>query len=416
MSALPTDIKDIKEIQLGELNDYSFDMEGPLVTNEFNGMSLFTGLLEKFLERVNIFSAKKPHKGIVLLSTVVNTEGMGLPAWAHKVPGAGLVSTMRNFAVVRVPEVHAHIPSPSMQLLLETNELDAAGRAQLPTEDKLLLSMHDAYFSAPIGSDGMQQIRSGDIVLLDGDGFIIKIVDPTEVDASAPLPLPRPVQNVLDWAKAKIYGPEVKVADTSSWPGVETKSLDDLDPDFRKLIDLVIAELKAQNYEYTIRSTWRSWERQEYFLAKGWTTTRSSQHMNVDSANNAASYAVDFIPNVQLKTGNKVNCKPAGAGTGEEITPIAGAYYLKLLEVAKQYGLNTGGAWFGVKQCHGVDGLGWDPAHVQYPKNKKVNIPASGTGVNSSVGVIGDGSTETSVGGSGDYGDAAPNPTGEEAE
>ena len=316
-----------------------------------------------------------------------------------------------------------------MQLLLETNELDAAGRAQLPTEDKLLLSMHDAYFSAPIGSDGMQQIRSGDIVLLDGDGFIIKIVDPTEVAVAAPLPIPRPVQNVLDWAKAKLYGKktygkDVKVADTSTWPGVETKSLDDLDPDFRKLIDLMLADLKAQNYEYTVRATWRSLERQEYFLAQGWTTTRSSQHMNVDSSNNAASYAVDFLPNVDLYTGNKVNCKPAGAGTGSEITPIAGAYYLKLLEVAKQYGLNTGGAWFGVKQCHGVDGLGWDPAHVQYPKNKKVNIPASGTGVNSSVGIIGDGSTETSVdgstetsvGGSGDYGDATPNPTGDEAE
>ena len=88
---LPTVIdalKDVKEIALGDLNDISFDMEGPLVTDEFNGMSLFTGLLQKFLERTNVFSAKKPHKGIVLLSTVVNTEGMGLPPWALKVHAA----------------------------------------------------------------------------------------------------------------------------------------------------------------------------------------------------------------------------------------------------------------------------------------------------------------------------------------
>ena len=180
----------LKEIALGELNDDSFDMESPLITNELNGKSLLSLLMDKVVERKNVFDIKKPHKGVVLLSTSVLTAGISDPRTRRNAVRTGRVSeedsipVFRNFAIIRVPEHHAHIPSPNMRLLLEATESDPASRAQLETEDKLLLSMHDGFFSSPTNLDDMPQLKAGDIILLDGDGLIIKCVEPATTDTS----------------------------------------------------------------------------------------------------------------------------------------------------------------------------------------------------------------------------------------
>ena len=72
----PEDIEGLKDIKIGELNDISFDMEDPLLTNELDGESLLTNLLSAFVKRESAFDRKRPHKGIVLLSTKVQTTGV----------------------------------------------------------------------------------------------------------------------------------------------------------------------------------------------------------------------------------------------------------------------------------------------------------------------------------------------------
>jgi N-acetyl-anhydromuramyl-L-alanine amidase AmpD len=181
-----TDPEQLKEIKIGQLNDISFDLEDPLVTNEYDGQSLFTNMVSKFLGRESAFNQKRPHKGIVLLSSKVQTAGItGLPGILKKPAEFFGVNKVRNFAIVRVPEIHGHIPLPDMAALASVAESydkkGASKYAEINDEDKLLLSMHDPYFSAPIDSGDMPQLKPGDIVLLDGDGVIIQVVEPAEV-------------------------------------------------------------------------------------------------------------------------------------------------------------------------------------------------------------------------------------------
>tara|TARA_R110000765_G_C18923070_1_gene606080 strand:+ start:137 stop:1471 length:1335 start_codon:yes stop_codon:yes gene_type:complete len=202
----------LKEIALGELNDDSFDMESPLITNELNGKSLLSLLMDKVVERKNVFDIKKPHKGVVLLSTSVLTAGISDPRTRRNAVRTGRVSeedatpVFRNFAIIRVPEHHAHIPSPNMRLLLEATESDPASRAQLETEDKLLLSMHDGFFSSPTNLDDMPQLKAGDIILLDGDGLIIKCVEPATTDTSFFGRVRTGLQGAFDRAQAAVLG------------------------------------------------------------------------------------------------------------------------------------------------------------------------------------------------------------------
>ena len=187
--------EEFKDVALGELNDLSFDMESPLITNELNGKSLFSYLMENIVERKNVFDVKKQHKGIVLLAAQMQTAGVTnqvayvAAKTVHKTDrsGTGGVTAqpdtvIRNFAFVRVPEIHAHIPSPSMRLLLDTDFTAADGSAQLPADDKLKISMHSAYYSSPINEDTMRGLVSGDIVLLDGDGIIIKVLEGSGIE------------------------------------------------------------------------------------------------------------------------------------------------------------------------------------------------------------------------------------------
>jgi N-acetyl-anhydromuramyl-L-alanine amidase AmpD len=175
-------MQELQEIPIGELNDISFDMESPLVTNDYNGQSLMAGLFDSFLGRESVFNDKRPHKGVVLLSSKVRTQ----PSYLFGLPLIGRKEVFRNFAVIRVPEIHGHIPPPDMQALSEAT-LEAKkkkGKSNAPdleTSQKLLISMHDAYFSVPIEEGSMKVMKPGDIVFLDGDGLIVSIVEPAEI-------------------------------------------------------------------------------------------------------------------------------------------------------------------------------------------------------------------------------------------
>jgi|21_taG_2_1085346.scaffolds.fasta_scaffold05252_3 hypothetical protein len=240
--------EDFKDIALGELNDLSFDMESPLLTEELNGKSLVSYLMDGLVERGNIFDIKKQHKGLVLLATQVQTAGPVNPAAAATAKKAGRISKkdtipiMRNFAIVRVPELHAHIPSPDMRLLMDVDQTDPSGRPQLSNEDKVKLSMHDAFFSSPTSHDDMPQLKSGDIVMLDGDGTITKLVEPASLDSFG---RKRNIfQRAFDWATASPIGtiPPPPSGDTNAF----IQSIKDETPDIYSDAFLVALAANAQ--------------------------------------------------------------------------------------------------------------------------------------------------------------------------
>ena len=152
----PEDSDLFKDIQMGELNELGFDPESPLITNSFDGESLFSGMFTKFMQKDSLFDSKTPKKAIVLLSTTVQTSGVMLesrfPELAplqQLVNLGGLIGNTRNFAIVRIPEIHGHIPTPSLTSLVKASQEGLEGSA-ITDDQKMLLSMHDMCFSAPI--------------------------------------------------------------------------------------------------------------------------------------------------------------------------------------------------------------------------------------------------------------------------
>ena len=137
----------LNDIQMGELNELGFDPEDPLITNSFGGESLFQGLFNKYMKRDPL-----------LLSSMVGTAGVNPKAF----PGAAWLSekfgTIRNYAIIRIPEVHGHIPMPSMTKLTEA-AAKKTDSGELEDVDKMLLSMHDMGFSSPINSGDMPALN-----------------------------------------------------------------------------------------------------------------------------------------------------------------------------------------------------------------------------------------------------------------
>ena len=183
----PEDSDLFKDIQMGELNELGFDPESPLITNSFDGESLFSGMFTKFMQKDSLFDSKTPKKAIVLLSTTVQTSGVMLesrfPELAplqRLVNLGGLIGNTRNFAIVRIPEIHGHIPTPSLTSLVKASQEGLEGSA-ITDDQKMLLSMHDMCFSAPIKILGdMPSLNPGDIVRVDSDGLILELVEPAE--------------------------------------------------------------------------------------------------------------------------------------------------------------------------------------------------------------------------------------------
>ena len=203
------DLEGLRDLKIGELNNIEFDPGDPLVTNDYNGKSLLSNMMSAFLARDSVFNESRPHKGVVLLSAKVQTVGIpGLAGVLGKAASFVGINKSRNFAIIRVPEIHGHMPSPDMAALLKVSEdyekNGTSNYADISNQDKLLLSMHDSYFSAPINSGDMPALHPGDVVLLDGDGLIIQLVETSEVGFFGRLK--GSVLSALDWSGGGVLG------------------------------------------------------------------------------------------------------------------------------------------------------------------------------------------------------------------
>jgi len=142
-------------------------------------------------------------------------------------------------------------------------------------------------------------------------------------------------------------------------PGTQSKNPAHLDPDFRVLVDKLIATVKEFGWVFTYMATYRDSVRQDYYRQMEYSTVKKGFHNNVDHETGVpAALAADL-----LLTNASDNDRKAEA-------------YKVLMSEAKKLGIESGGEW--TRSAKAGESptmydkspwkkykLGWDPAHVQ---------------------------------------------------
>jgi len=143
-------------------------------------------------------------------------------------------------------------------------------------------------------------------------------------------------------------------------PGTETTSLDDLHPELRKKIDIVLRELREAGHHPRIAAAYRSPERQNAY----------------HQMSQVAEY-LGYSPGTKVTKGchnNRENGKPASLAIDIWGGPVGSpnetraAFFHALRDTAVSQGLESGGNWTRRNPGWSRYDLGWDPAHVQMPR------------------------------------------------
>tara|TARA_Y100000034_G_scaffold60946_1_gene74025 strand:+ start:242 stop:1336 length:1095 start_codon:yes stop_codon:yes gene_type:complete len=146
--------------------------------------------------------------------------------------------------------------------------------------------------------------------------------------------------------------------------GEDSRDLEDLQPDFKELVEQLIANLEERGFETFIATTFRSVETQIQKYNEGKSEVKYGYHNFVDENGQPASQAVDLA----LKDIGWGPGPPSMALEDAVMDPqhIKAAEYFKALgEEANKLGLEWGGDWSSKDPLWAVDGMGWDPAHVE---------------------------------------------------
>lgn len=140
------------------------------------------------------------------------------------------------------------------------------------------------------------------------------------------------------------------VSRVESWPGKWSKDPNSLSPAMRRKYACVVKRLREKGYtegkHYRVIQAWRSMERQQYLMDKGWSTVRYSYHTATLADGTPDSRAIDLDPFWTDDDGEKAE------------------FYLDLWEAAESCGLKSGAAW-SQRGKWAKYGIGWDPGHIE---------------------------------------------------
>ena len=136
-----------------------------------------------------------------------------------------------------------------------------------------------------------------------------------------------------------------------SYPGFQSRDLNDLQPSFHKKLSNVIERLEDDGYPIWVGGTWRDKERQQFYKDKGYSETLNSRHRGGgEEKGTRRSKAADIYLNVPMI-----------------YLPLHAHFYHRLSQAAKKEGLTTGASFTKRNPVWAFFGLGWDPGHVQTP-------------------------------------------------
>jgi len=131
-------------------------------------------------------------------------------------------------------------------------------------------------------------------------------------------------------------------------------SLDGLDPEFRRRLELVLSELHAMDYRPIVYETLRTMERQRELVDAGVSWTMDSRHLT--------GHAADIIDGREhpSRAGMVNGWGSWEGGTLDAEANLRAARFFEALGiVAQHHGLTWGGAWQGTRR---------DTPHVELPR------------------------------------------------
>ncbi len=134
-----------------------------------------------------------------------------------------------------------------------------------------------------------------------------------------------------------------------SYPGEQSRDIEDLHPNFRKKLTKVISRMEAEGYPIFIASTLRDKERQAFYKEKGYSKTMDSLHRGgKEQKGKRRARAADLLLQVPMI-----------------YLPLHAKFFTRLQEVAREEGLCTGAVFDKTNPIWAEFDLGWDPGHVQ---------------------------------------------------
>ena len=160
---------------------------------------------------------------------------------------------------------------------------------------------------------------------------------------------------------AKVF--EGNLANAQPLDAAQTSTdLEALNPDFKGLVDQLIANMQSRGYSTRIVTTYRSLSAQTAAVTAKTSQTSFGYHNFVTEDGNPASQAVDLV-SAEITVGG-------GYGPDNpEDDPVAhasAAEYFKVLgEEATNLNLRWGGNFPHSNPIWAKHGMGWDPAHVE---------------------------------------------------
>ena len=142
-------------------------------------------------------------------------------------------------------------------------------------------------------------------------------------------------------------------------PGVQSRSLSDLEPRFRDKIVRIISELERDGYQVKVVATWRSPLRQKmvYFYSqlRAWVglgrATKLHRQLSCHSQRGEKDHPAALAIDLALK--NTASLREHAR------------FFHRLGTLAQGYDLRWGGLWKRTNSTWRAYGLGWDPGHLE---------------------------------------------------
>lgn len=144
----------------------------------------------------------------------------------------------------------------------------------------------------------------------------------------------------------------VLMAHPGHMPGIASRDVEHLHPEFRSRITRVLSRLEQQGFAPEVRETWRDADRQAYYRRMGWSQTRRGFHTLMQADGSPGALAADI---------GHTGLSPARPQDREALA----TFYRALLAAAREEGLTTGATWSHRNPIWAAHDLGWDPGHVQ---------------------------------------------------
>jgi hypothetical protein len=341
---------DYRDFKIGELNSLGFEADDLLISNGATGTELLKQALNKAYERTSTFN-NKLMRAEVLLAREVPRAGPGFMATFLDNIG---VTTQRQYAICRIPEIDACIAKPDINRVAE---------GDISARDKMLLSMHGKYYTNPNGEWIHGQLYSGDIVLVDNEGIIISLEEkspfsPPDRNTSSTSAVGAFTRATVSYAASFFEGGgETACQDYDENMEIPNKSahssiLNNLHPEFRDLVKKFICACWDQKgISITLNSGHRTPEYQAQ-LYEEWAecAQRGGSNCGPRPSSSVSHHnygmAIDFNP--KLANGTTIL-----SASSKNMWLQSG-----IPDIISSLGLKWGGDWQNP----------YDPIHIQYPK------------------------------------------------